>query len=103
MCNIGSIALASHQLSSIAEYILTSHEWWDGSGYPQGLKGEEIPILSRVITIVDAYEAMVTGRPYKKAISKNAAIKELEKCSGTQFEPRMVDKFIKILKRNKKY
>ncbi len=97
------IALASHQLSSIAEYILTSHEWWNGSGYPQGLKGEEIPILSRIITIVDAYEAMVTGRPYKKAISKNAAIKELEKCSGTQFEPRLVDKFIKILKRNKKY
>jgi diguanylate cyclase (GGDEF)-like protein/PAS domain S-box-containing protein len=97
------IALASHQLSSIAEYILTSHEWWDGSGYPQGLKGEEIPILSRVITVVDAYEAMVTGRPYKKAISKNAAIKELEKCSGTQFEPRLVDRFIKILKRNKKY
>jgi diguanylate cyclase (GGDEF)-like protein/PAS domain S-box-containing protein len=97
------IALASHQLSSIAEYILTSHEWWDGSGYPQGLKGEEIPILSRIITIVDAYEAMVTGRPYKKAISKKAAIKELEKCSGTQFEPRLVDKFITILKRNKKY
>lgn len=97
------IALASHQLSSIAEYILTSHEWWDGSGYPQGLKGEEIPILSRIITIVDAYEAMVTGRPYKRAISKSAAIKELERYKGIQFDPRLVDKFIKILKRNKKY
>lgn len=97
------IALASHQLSSIAEYILTSHEWWDGTGYPQGLKGEEIPILSRIITIVDAYEAMVTGRPYKRAISKKAAIKELERYKGIQFDPRLVDKFIKILKRNKKY
>jgi diguanylate cyclase (GGDEF)-like protein/PAS domain S-box-containing protein len=97
------IALASHQLSSIAEYILTSHEWWDGSGYPQGLKGAEIPILSRIITIVDAYEAMVTGRPYKKAISKSAAIRELKKCSGTQFDPGLIDKFITILKRNKNY
>ncbi len=97
------IALASHQLSSIAEYILTAHEWWNGTGYPQGLKGEDIPILSRIIAIVDAYEAMVTGRPHKKAVSKNAAIKELDKCSGTQFDPKLVEKFITILKNNSKY
>jgi HD-GYP domain-containing protein (c-di-GMP phosphodiesterase class II) len=97
------IALASHQLSSIAQYILTAHEWWDGTGYPQGLTGENIPILSRIITIVDAYEAMITGRPHKKAISKKAAIKELNKCSGTQFDPKLVERFIAILKKNSKY
>jgi len=97
------IALASHQLSSIAEYILTAHEWWNGTGYPQGLKGEDIPVLSRIIAVVDAYEAMVTGRPHKKAISKNAAIKELDKCSSTQFDPKMVEKFITILKKNSQY
>lgn len=97
------IAISSNQLSSIAEYILTVHEWWNGKGYPQGLKGEKIPVLSRIIAIVDAYEVMITGRPYKKAISKKKAIAELEKCSGTQFDPDLVKKFIEILERNSKY
>jgi len=97
------IAVSSKQLSSIAEYILTVHEWWDGNGYPQGLKGEDIPVLSRIIAAVDAYEVMITGRPYKKAVSKGEAIAELEKCSGTQFDPRLVKKFIRILKSSRKY
>jgi len=97
------IAVASHQLSSIAEYILTVHEWWNGNGYPQGLKGEDIPLLSRIIAIVDAYEVMITGRPYKKAVSKEEAVIELEKCSGTQFDPNLVEKFIEILKSNIRY
>jgi len=97
------IAISSNQLSSIAEYILTVHEWWNGKGYPQGLKGEEIPVLSRIIAIVDAYEVMITGRPYKKAISKEKAIAELEKCSGSQFDPGLVKKFVEILKRNNRY
>ena len=97
------IAISSNQLSSIAEYILTVHEWWNGNGYPQGLKGEKIPVLSRIIAIVDAYEVMITGRPYKKAVSKKKAIAELEKCSGTQFDPDLVKEFIKILKSNSKY
>src|SRR3972149_3906952 len=97
------IAISSNQLSSIAEYILTVHEWWNGNGYPQGLKGEKIPVLSRIIAIVDAYEVMITGRPYKKAVSKKKAIAELEKCSGTQFDPDLVKEFIKILKANSKY
>lgn len=92
------IAVSSNQLSSIAEYILTVHEWWNGNGYPQGLKGENIPVLSRIIAIVDAYEVMITGRPYKEAISKEEAIAELEKCSGTQFDPDLVKRFIEILK-----
>ncbi|MFA5015002.1 MAG: diguanylate cyclase [Actinomycetota bacterium] len=97
------IAISSNQLSSIAEYILTVHEWWNGKGYPQGLKGEKIPVLSRIIAIVDAYEVMITGRPYKKAVSKRKAMAELEKCSGTQFDPDLVKKFIEILKHNSKY
>ncbi|MCJ7727534.1 MAG: diguanylate cyclase, partial [Actinobacteria bacterium] len=97
------IAVSSKQLSSIAEYILNVHEWWDGNGYPQGLKGENIPVLSRIIAIVDAYEVMITGRPYKKAVSKGEAIVELEKCSGTQFDPQLVKKFIRILKSSSKY
>jgi len=97
------IAVSSKQLSSIAEYILTVHEWWDGNGYPQGLKGENIPVLSRIIAIVDAYEVMITGRPYKKAISKEEAIAELEKCSGTQFDPELVKRFVKILESKSKY
>ncbi len=97
------IALASKQLSSIAEYILTVHEWWNGKGYPQGLKGKKIPILSRIISIVDAYEVMITGRPYKPAISKEKAILELKKYSGEQFDPNLVEKFIEILNSNSKY
>ncbi len=97
------IAISSHQLSSIAEYILTGHEWWDGSGYPQGQKGEDIPILSRIIAVVDAYEVMITGRPYKKAISKKEAMAELKRCSGTQFDSKLVTKFFGILKSNKGY
>jgi HD-GYP domain-containing protein (c-di-GMP phosphodiesterase class II) len=97
------IAISSNQLSSIAEYILTVHEWWNGNGYPQGLKGEKIPVLSRIIAIVDAYEVMIMGRPYKKAVSKKKAIAELEKCSGTQFDPDLVKKFIEILEHNSRY
>ncbi len=97
------VAISSHQLSSIAEYILTVHEWWNGKGYPQGLKGEDIHVLSRIIAIVDAYEVMITGRPYKKAISKKDAIAELKNCSGTQFDPYLVQKFIEILENNSKY
>ncbi len=97
------IAVSSNQLSSIAEYILTVHEWWNGKGYPQGLRGEDIPVLSRIIAIVDAYEVMITGRPYKKALSKEEAIEELSECSGSQFDPQLVKRFIEILKKNSKY
>ncbi len=95
------IAIASKQLSSVAEYILTVHEWWDGSGYPQGLKGKKIPILSRIIAITDAYQAMRDGRPYKKPLGKNEAIEELKRCSGTQFDPELVEKLITILNSRK--
>ncbi|MDD5601315.1 MAG: HD domain-containing protein, partial [Actinomycetota bacterium] len=92
-----NIALSSQKFSSIAEYILTHHERWDGKGYPQGLKGEDIPLLSRITAIADAYDVMRSGRFYKRTLSKNEAIEELRKSSGTQFDPTLVEEFIKIL------
>jgi len=85
------------ELSSIANYILFHHERFDGTGYPRGLQGEDIPLLSRIIAICDAYDVMVTGRPYRKARTKKEAIEELRRCSGTQFDPRIVEAFIEIL------
>ncbi|MGM0366377.1 MAG: diguanylate cyclase [Actinomycetota bacterium] len=92
-----NIAQSLPQLAHIAEAILHHHEWWDGSGYPQGSKGKDIPLISRIISLADAYDVMRSGRPYKPAIDKKEAIRELKKCSGTQFEPRLVEKFIEIL------
>lgn len=85
------------KLSSIANYILFHHERFDGTGYPRGLKGEDIPLLSRIIAICDAYDVIVTGRPYRRARTKEEAIAELKRSSGTQFDPRIVEVFIKIL------
>lgn len=81
-------------LTAIAEGILSHHEYWDGTGYPRGLKGEQIPVLARILSIVDAYDVMTNGRPYKKAISHDEAIAELRRCAGTQFDPRLVQLFI---------
>jgi response regulator RpfG family c-di-GMP phosphodiesterase len=70
------------------------HEHWDGSGYPQGLKGTEIPLLGRIIAVADTYDAMTTDRAYRRALSHEVAIAELKRCSGTQFDPRIVEVFI---------
>jgi len=86
------IALSSPELAPIAEAILHHHEWWDGSGYPFGLKGEKIPLISRIIAITDAYDVMLNGRPYKKPLSKEEALAEIERCAGTQFDPYLARK-----------
>ncbi|MBM7555824.1 diguanylate cyclase [Halanaerobacter jeridensis] len=91
------IASATDEFAHIAEEILHHHEWWDGSGYPKGLQGEEIPLLARVIAIIDAYEVMTSGRSYQEAISKKEAEKELENCSGKQFDPRLVEMFLELV------
>ncbi len=92
------IASQSPELSPIADSILYHHEKWDGSGYPQGLKGEQIPLASRIISVLDAFDAMTHDRPYRKAVSVQQAMDELLKCSGTHFDPRIVDTFEKMFK-----
>jgi len=98
-CEIGyRIASSSSQLYPIAEFILKHHEWWNGEGYPFGLKGEKIPLKSRIIAIVDAYDAMTTERPYRKALTQEEALNEIKKYSEIQFDPCLVDKFIEMVK-----
>lgn len=82
------------EYTHLARYVLSHHEHWDGNGYPRKQKNSEIPIFSRIICIADAYEAMTSDRPYRKAIKKQDAIDELKQHSGTQFDPNLVDIFI---------
>ena len=91
------IAKASPELEQIADCILHHHEFWNGNGYPDGLRQESIPLLSRVISIVDAYDAMTNDRPYHKAISEKEARAELLRCSGIQFDPYLVSEFVQML------
>lgn len=78
----------------IVEAVRHHHEWWNGKGYPTGLKGNEIPLFSRIISIADAYDAMTSERSYKKAISPVLAINEIKKCAGSQFDPQLVNIFM---------
>jgi putative nucleotidyltransferase with HDIG domain len=73
------------------------HEHFDGSGYPAGLRGEEIPILARVLTVTDAYEAMIADRPYRASLTPEGAVAELRRCAGTHFDPRVVDALADVL------
>jgi HD-GYP domain-containing protein (c-di-GMP phosphodiesterase class II) len=91
------IAMASPELVPIADYILTHHERWDGKGYPQGLSGETIPLISRILAVVDAYDAMTQDRPYRAAMPREFAVGELIKYSGTQFDPGVVRIFLHII------
>jgi diguanylate cyclase (GGDEF)-like protein/PAS domain S-box-containing protein len=91
------IAQSSPDLAFIAKGILTHHERWDGTGYPRGLKGEDIPLSSRILAIVDAYDVMVSGRAYKEKMSNEDAIEEIKRTSGTQFDPNLAKIFIEII------
>lgn len=77
------------------------HERYDGSGYPDGLKGEGIPLYARILTVADTYEAMTSSRPYRKTVSSSEAVAELERCSGTQFDPKIVQAFKRALNKGK--
>jgi HD-GYP domain-containing protein (c-di-GMP phosphodiesterase class II) len=92
------IAQASPELAPIAEYILCHHERWDGTGYPQGLKGEAIPLLSRIVSVVDAYDAMIKDRPYRNAMPKAEAIGEIVANAGSQFDPVISKIMIDVLR-----
>ncbi len=84
-------------LNPVAPMILYHQEWYNGQGYPEGLKKEEIPLGARIVAVIDAYDAMCSERPYRKAMSKDYAINELKRGAGIQFDPKVVDKFIEIL------
>jgi response regulator RpfG family c-di-GMP phosphodiesterase len=91
--------LAPLRLSSnILSFIQHHHEHYDGTGYPDGLAGEQIPIGSRIIAISDAYDSMTSNRPYRKPFSNEEARTELNKCSGKQFDPKLITIFLDVLK-----
>jgi len=90
------IAQSAPDLQPIADYILKHHEWWNGGGYPLGLKEDSIPLECRILAIADAYDAMTSDRPYRKAMSKKQAFEELSKNSGIQFDPKLVPIFINV-------
>jgi len=91
------IAQASGEFAQLADIILYHHEWWNGQGYPQGLKGEEIPLLSRIISIIDAFDVMIHQQRNKPAMTAEEALQELSLKAGSQFDPSLVQLFVKMV------
>lgn len=85
-------------LRSIAPLIRSHHEHWDGSGYPDGLRAAAIPLGARIIAVADAYDAMISGRPYRQGASRDEALAELERCSGSQFDAKLVGIFVNLIR-----
>lgn len=88
------ILSSTTEFSELAQFILNHHERWDGNGYPNGLKGADIQVESRIIGVADAYDAMTSERSYKTGMSRDEAIIELKRCSGSQFDPEIVEVFV---------
>ena len=86
-------------LETVADIVLRHHEWYDGNGYPEGLRGDEIPLAARIVAVADAYGAMIDKRSYKEAYDEERARDELTRCAGTQFDPRVVEAFLAVLDR----
>ena len=85
----------------ICNAVMFHHERWDGLGYPLGLKGKDIPILSRIIAICDSFDAMTSNRPYSRRKNESDALNEILMCAGTQFDPYLVKVFLKVFKPTK--
>ena len=77
-------------------YVLYHHERWDGAGYPSGKAGEEIPLEARVLAVADAFDAMTSDRPYRRALTHEEALAEVERCAGTQFDPQIASVFLEL-------
>jgi two-component system, cell cycle response regulator len=90
------ILAAAPALAPVARVVRASHERWDGVGYPDGLEGEEIPLAARIIAVCDAFDAMVSDRPYRAALGPEEAISELRRCAGSQFDPAVVEAFAEL-------
>ena len=96
-----SIAESAQELSYLSDWILKHHEWWNGSGYPLGLKEQEIPLECRILAIADAFDAMTSDRPYRKAMPVEAALNELMKGAGTQFDPELAALFVRLVRQGR--
>ena len=89
--------LESLGVDPVAEWVLHHHERWDGTGYPDRLRADEIPLGARIIFVADAYDAMTSDRAYRGRLTPRAAVDELRRCAGTQFDPEIVDAFAREL------
>ncbi len=86
-------------MTDVGAIVRASHERWDGNGYPDGVAGEDVPLPARIVSVADTFHAITTTRPYRRAQSPEAAIKELRDCAGTQFDPEVVDALVRVLAR----
>jgi HD-GYP domain-containing protein (c-di-GMP phosphodiesterase class II) len=86
-------------LGDVGGIVRSCHERWDGAGYPDGLAGESIPLEARIVCACDAWSAMTSDRPYRKALPEDLAMGELQACAGTHFDPRVVDALLDVLHR----
>jgi putative nucleotidyltransferase with HDIG domain len=86
-------------MTEVGAIVRASHERWDGNGYPDGIAGEAVPLPARIVSVADAFHAITTTRPYRRAQSPEAAVKELRACAGTQFDPQVVDALVRVLER----
>jgi HD-GYP domain-containing protein (c-di-GMP phosphodiesterase class II) len=83
-------------IGHVGELVRSCHERWDGGGYPDGLAGEDIPLIARIVCACDAYSAMTTDRSYRKALGRDEALDELRRCAGTHFDPQVVDAILRV-------
>ena len=95
------ILLAAPALRPVARLVRSSHERWDGSGYPDGLRGDEIPLGARVVAVCDAFDAMTTERPYREPVTEAEAVDELRRSAGSQFDPMVVEAFCRVVSRER--
>jgi HD-GYP domain-containing protein (c-di-GMP phosphodiesterase class II) len=94
---VGKIEALAHLVPIIRHH----HERWDGTGYPDGLKGDDIPLLARILAVADGFEAMTSERPYRRARSEEEALAELKKCAGSQWDPKVVEAFLQMLEEDR--
>ena len=96
-CQIGyDMLIRIPFLRDAAEIVLAHQEFYDGTGYPRGLKGEQIPLGARIFSIADSMDAMISDRPYRKALPMSHAREEIKRCAGTHFDPAVVEAFLRV-------